>query len=160
LPPKQACHLRRERSVSPRVFGFCARTQEAAQLKKCYAALMTATPDTDHPSPGTASGDQQPGRILPFRSTRLSEPRSPREPAELVIDDLGKYARANARDDDYSHRMMVNIAALVFVTALAAIAIWLASTMAQNRKNQDCVLSGRRNCVSIDPPALRDYAPP
>ena len=141
------------------LMGLRSRIWFLGWLLGCFAAVAGAQlPSAPPPGRSTIPLARIP-RVS--RAPRLDDflQDKPRE-AELVIDDLGKYARANARDDDYSHRMMVNIAALVFVTALAAIAIWLASTMAQNRKNQDCVLSGRRNCVSIDPPALRDYAPP
>jgi hypothetical protein len=40
--------------------------------------------------------------------------------------------------------------AFVFVAALIAAGLWLADTMAEMRKNQDCVLSGRRNCAPIE----------
>jgi hypothetical protein len=32
--------------------------------------------------------------------------------------------------------------------------VWLAMQIANMRKNQDCLLSGRRNCAPIDVPAL------
>jgi len=48
--------------------------------------------------------------------------------------------------------MTVNIAAFVFVAVLALIGYWLADTMATMRKNQDCVLTGRRGCTPIDIP--------
>ena len=44
--------------------------------------------------------------------------------------------------DDYRHRMIVNVAAFVFVIALIGAGLWLADTMARMRKNQDCVLVG------------------
>ncbi len=51
--------------------------------------------------------------------------------------------------------MLLNLAALVFVVFLAACGVWIANTMAQLRNNEDCVLSGRRNCNPIDLPALK-----
>jgi hypothetical protein len=33
---------------------------------------------------------------------------------------------------------------------LSAVGIWLVSQIADMRKNQDCVLSGQRNCAGID----------
>jgi hypothetical protein len=50
--------------------------------------------------------------------------------------------------------MMVNLAALAFTVALAIAGIWLAIQIADMRKNQDCLLSGRRNCAPIDVKAL------
>ena len=41
-----------------------------------------------------------------------------------------------------------------FTVALAVAGIWLAIQIADMRKNQDCLLSGRRNCAPIDVKAL------
>jgi hypothetical protein len=51
--------------------------------------------------------------------------------------------------DDFEHRMWTNVAVLGFVIALVACGIWLAVTMADQRKSQDCVLMGRRDCARI-----------
>jgi hypothetical protein len=50
--------------------------------------------------------------------------------------------------------MMVNLAALAFTVVLSIVGVWLVSQIADMRKNQDCVLSGRRNCTQIDVNAL------
>jgi hypothetical protein len=50
--------------------------------------------------------------------------------------------------------MMVNIAALAATIALAAAGAWLTIQIADLRKNQDCVLSGRSNCMPIEVKAL------
>jgi hypothetical protein len=65
------------------------------------------------------------------------------------VKDLAKYERGEGADD-YRHRMIVNVAAFLFVIALIGAGIWLADTMAQMRKNQDCVLSGRRGCSPVE----------
>ena len=65
------------------------------------------------------------------------------------IDDLSKYERVED-GDDYRHRMLVNAAAFVFVVALIVVGLWLADTMAEMRKNQDCVLSGRHGCTPVE----------
>ena len=93
-------------------------------------------------------------RILPFRprgSSRLGGRAGHRalpQPAPPA-DGLAKY-EGGAADDDYRHRMMVNFAALVFTIFLGVVGGWLALQIAEMRKNQDCVLSGRRNCTPID----------
>ena len=46
--------------------------------------------------------------------------------------------------------MLVNLAALLATIVLALAGAWLAVQMADLRKKQDCVLSGRRNCAPID----------
>ncbi len=51
--------------------------------------------------------------------------------------------------DDFHHRMWANAAALIFTVALIAAGVWLAVSIADMRKTQDCVLSGRRNCAPI-----------
>ena len=56
--------------------------------------------------------------------------------------------------DDFRHRMLANIAALAFTIALTAIGIWLAVSIADLRRTQDCVLMGRRDCVKITTPLL------
>ena len=50
--------------------------------------------------------------------------------------------------------MVVNLAALAFTIVLALAGVWLALQIADMRKNQDCLLSGRRNCAPIDAHAL------
>ena len=45
--------------------------------------------------------------------------------------------------------MLANLAALAFTVALTAIGIWLAMSIADLRKTQDCVLMGRRDCARI-----------
>jgi hypothetical protein len=66
-----------------------------------------------------------------------------------AVEDLAKYEGGDG-DDDYRHRMMVNLAALVFTILLAGAGAWLAINIAEMRKNQDCVLSGRKNCSPVD----------
>jgi hypothetical protein len=46
--------------------------------------------------------------------------------------------------------MMVNVAALLATVALSIAGAWLALQLADVRKNQDCVLSGRSNCMRIE----------
>lgn len=53
--------------------------------------------------------------------------------------------------------MTVNIVALAFVALLGLVGYWLADTMATMRKNQDCVLSGRRACTPVDVPSRERF---
>jgi hypothetical protein len=66
--------------------------------------------------------------------------------------DLARYERAPEEPDDFRHRMLANLAAFAFTVALTAIGIWLAMSIADLRKTQDCVLMGRRDCARIDVP--------
>jgi hypothetical protein len=106
---------------------------------------------TADPSPST---DDR--RVVPFRRHRTVSTASghgwrwptvgPRSPAPP---DLAKF-EGGETEDDYRHRMLVNLAAIVFTIALASAGAWLAIKIADMRKNQDCYLSGRRNCTPID----------
>ncbi|MFC0241132.1 hypothetical protein [Rhodopseudomonas telluris] len=70
-----------------------------------------------------------------------------------IDNDLSRYERANdPSTDDFRHRMMTNLAALAFTVALTVIGFWLATSIADMRKTQDCVLMGRRDCANIPTP--------
>ncbi len=80
--------------------------------------------------------------MLPFR-------RGPGRPPVPPVPDLSKYERGDG-GDDYRHRMIVNIAAFIFVLGLIGAGVWVADRMAQMRRDQDCVLSGRRGCTPVE----------
>lgn len=89
------------------------------------------------------------GRILPFRRLR----RRAVPPPVAPVEDVGKYARSE-EPDNYRQRMINNGLAFAFCILLVAIGVWLATTIAEMRRNQDCVLAGRRNCAQLNvPPA-------
>jgi hypothetical protein len=111
--------------------------------------------------PATGDGEHQ---VLPFRPRNAvgshAGPRShpsPRAEEATVspVRDLAKYESSDAGEDNYRHRMTVNLAALLVTVVLAIAGIWLALQIAELRKNQDCVLSGRRNCMPIDVNTLK-----
>ena len=85
-------------------------------------------------------------RVVKFRPRTSAQPpgSSPHE-----APDLSRYARAAEEPDDFRHRMLANLAAFAFTVALTAIGIWLALSIAELRKTQDCVLMGRRDCAQI-----------
>jgi len=74
------------------------------------------------------------------------------QPVELSRLDLSRHERPRQQPDDFRQRMLANIAAFAFTVALTAVAIWLAMSIADLRKTQDCVLMGRRDCVRISSP--------
>ena len=74
------------------------------------------------------------------------------EPVGLSRLDLSRYEEPREEPDDFRHRMLANIAAFAFTVALTAVAIWLAMSIADLRKTQDCVLMGRHDCVRISSP--------
>jgi hypothetical protein len=90
------------------------------------------------------------GQILKFRARGSLFARPvPRPP----VDDLKKYEAApDSEPDDYRHRMIMNGLGLLVTVLLVVAGVWIADVMAKMRKDQDCVLSGRRNCTPIDVP--------
>ncbi|MBR1149514.1 hypothetical protein [Bradyrhizobium sp. JYMT SZCCT0428] len=92
--------------------------------------------------------------VVKFRPRTSAHPPSRREEpaaanAEPAANDLSRYERSRDEPDDFRHRMLANIAALAFTMALTVIGIWLAISIADLRKTQDCVLMGRRDCARI-----------
>ena len=73
-------------------------------------------------------------------------------PPPTAIGDLTPFERVADHYDDYRHRMVVNGAAFAFCLFLVVAGVWLVTTMAQMRKDQDCVLSGRRGCTPVEVP--------
>ena len=67
------------------------------------------------------------------------------------VSDLREFEHGDERDD-YRHRMIANAVALMFVVLLVGAGIWIADIMAAMRKNQDCVLMGRRGCTPVEVP--------
>jgi hypothetical protein len=100
-------------------------------------------------------------RVLKFRPRTTARPPGrlgyPGEPAlkqdvAQEPNDLSRYERPREEPDDFRHRMLANIAAFAFTVALTAVGIWLAMSIADMRKTQDCVLMGRRDCARISTP--------
>ena len=100
-------------------------------------------------------------RVLKFRprTTAQAPARrgSPGEPAlKQDVDGepnhLARYEQPRDEADDFRHRMLANIAAFAFTIALTAVGIWLAMSIADMRRTQDCVLMGRRDCARISTP--------
>ena len=93
------------------------------------------------------------GRVVPFR--RRGSLFTLNRPQPSPVQDLERFERTEG-EDDYRHRMFMNMMAAVVTIVLIAGGIWIANTMAMMRKNQDCVLSGKRNC---NPPVESPAAP-
>jgi hypothetical protein len=92
------------------------------------------------------------GRVVRLHR-RPAETRPP-VAGPTPVRDLAEYERGRSgpehEKDEYRHRMIVNGAAFLVVLALIIAGYWLADTMARMRKNQDCVLSGRRGCTPVE----------
>jgi hypothetical protein len=97
--------------------------------------------------------DDERGRVLPFRR----QGQLPRHvPPTPPVEDVGKYA-VSEEPDNYRQRMINNGLALAFCLLLVAIGVWLATSIAEMRRTQDCVLSGRRNCANVMVPPANPF---
>ena len=107
----------------------------------------------------TINTNDQNARVVPFRRRNGADIRhgseSPIGPAgrEPLTTGLERYERPDGTDDDYRHRMLVNVAALAVCLLLGAAGIWVAISIADLRRNQDCVLAGRKNCAGLSIPS-------
>jgi len=93
------------------------------------------------------------GQVVRFRPRDASRsgcrwpvPRA--RPNETPVADLSKYENSKG-EDDYRQRMTMNALALVATTILVAAGIWLAVSIADMVKKQDCYLQGGRNCNQL-----------
>jgi hypothetical protein len=112
------------------------------RAKMLCKSILSGIAMTDQPTP-----DQ--GRVIRFRPRgtprwRLSPPRRGNAP----VRDLSKYESTKG-EDDYRHRMTMNALALVVTTVLVVVGTWLAISIADMRKKQDCYLQGGRNCNQL-----------
>jgi hypothetical protein len=99
--------------------------------------------------------DGETGRVVHLRP-RLGVPRrqAPRPaalPGQPAIEDIAKYERAG-QDDDYRHRMFMNVLGFFTCAILVAVGVWIANAIAELRNNQDCVFSGRHDCAHLEVP--------
>lgn len=99
---------------------------------------------------GTPPSDDEDARILPFRHRRSDELDGGPAGRDEPVGGLDRYERDDDDADDYRHRMLVNVAAFLLVGGLIGAGLWIANTMAEMRKNQDCALQGRRNCTPME----------
>jgi hypothetical protein len=103
-----------------------------------------------------STGTDDDHQVLPFRRRNGAVdsghgrhwPWRGGKPAVPPVKSLASYEGGS--EDNYRHRMMVNLAALVVTIALSVAGVWLAVQIADLRKNQDCALSGKRNCLPIE----------
>jgi hypothetical protein len=98
------------------------------------------------------------GRVVPFQPRLPAAGNDNRKaqagsaPDAPEVGDLARFERSSEAPDDYRHRMRMNALAFLICSLLVAAGVWLAVTIAQMRKDQDCVLSGRRGCTPVDVP--------
>jgi hypothetical protein len=102
-----------------------------------------------HPPGGREETDPAKTPNIKTPNIKTSNIKTPNTDTSPAANDLSRYERPRDEGDDFRHRMLANLAALAFTVALTAIGIWLAVSIADLRKTQDCVLMGRRDCARI-----------
>lgn len=108
---------------------------------------MTAKPrETDPPSPDVTDVF---GQIIPFRPRPAEQSPHPQPAGVDASPNEGTEA------EEFKHRTLVNVAAFVFLAGLIGAGIWLAASISDLRRTQDCVLANRPNCAQIDVPPRR-----
>lgn len=149
--PARACMTGAERKEHTTVAGASC----GFHLKSGVGAPIEARRPGPDMTPDHSNAPDDDQRVVPFRPRRGARGgawRWPlRTPQPPPVEGLARYEGGDLDDDDdYRHRMMVNLAALAFTVVLALAGVWLVIQLADMRKNQDCVLSGRRNCAPIE----------
>ena len=123
------------------------KTRQPITSEEEHRVLKFRPRTSVHP-PGQR-GESGTGKLAQHKSAQHKSAQN--QPAQPE-DDLSRYERDREEPDDFRHRMLANIAAFAFTVALTAIGIWLAMSIADLRKTQDCVLMGRRDCAHISAP--------
>ena len=109
-----------------------------------------------------ADGAPRSAQVLQFRlrpraaEPSLADPDAADTNDEALLDDLSRYEQD--REDEpvnYARRMLMNVIAIAVVAVLIGVGVWLADTIAQMERDQDCVLQGRHNCAPIEVPVAR-----
>jgi hypothetical protein len=106
-------------------------------------------PNDDRARNEKENGSDNYDRVVPLRPRPKSSwaERSGRAARETPSED------ADDTDDNGTRRTLANLVGLVLVVGLIATGIWLAHAIADMRRGEDCVLSGRRNCMPIEIPS-------
>ena len=143
-PPPARFHVGSAAAVLRKAQDFsrigAVKTQRPIISDDEHVVLKFRPRTSAHPPGGTEEPD-------PARNPNSSKTPNTRRPP--AASDLSRYERPRDEGDDFRHRMLANVAALAFTVALTAIGIWLAVSIADLRKTQDCVLMGRRDCARI-----------
>jgi hypothetical protein len=93
--------------------------------------------------------DQDKGRVVAFRpraSRSWNANLRPRDQSRSPVADLSKYSRA-PEEDDYPHRMFMNLLAFLVLSFIVGCGIWLADNISDRDKDLNCGRISPTNCV-------------
>ena len=96
------------------------------------------------------------GKILRFERRGPGKPFLASSTSHPIDDDPDDFARFEQEKDepiDYRHRMIMNLIALAILISLVGIGVWIADTISDLQREQDCLMQGRSNCAPIEVPA-------
>jgi hypothetical protein len=104
-------------------------------------------------TPQETQRTEERGRVLPFRprAARSRSEKLLRDQARSPVPDLSRFHR-QPDDEDYGHRMLMNVLAFAVLSVMIFFGVWIADNMTQRATGQDCVLLGRTNCAPIPVP--------
>jgi hypothetical protein len=119
--------------------------------QSCFGNLVVLCPRQakDKAVTGTDPSEQE-AQILEFRPRGSLFARKAVRPP--LVPDLSKFESSREEPDDFRHRMLMNGLGFAVTVLLIVGGVWIADVMAHIRKDQDCVLSGRKNCAPISIP--------
>ena len=93
------------------------------------------------------------GQILKFEPRRPGKLASAtRQPVEDDLDDFAQFEQEQDEPIDYRHRMIMNLIALAILISLVGLGVWIADTISDLQRDQDCLMQGRSNCAPIELP--------
>ena len=98
--------------------------------------------------------DAGPFQILKFEPRRADKPSfgSATPPVEDDLDDFARFEQEQDEPIDYRHRMTMNLIALAILVSLVGLGVWIADTISDLQREQDCLVQGRSNCAPIEIP--------
>jgi len=107
---------------------------------------------TKEQSKSTNDGEHVVIKFRPRTSADAQKVRAEQVATTRQPEDLSQFEQSG-EPDDYRHRMRMNIAAGLFTVVLIGFGVWLAMSIADLRRTQDCILYGRRDCAVMPQPS-------
>ncbi len=95
------------------------------------------------------------GQILKFEPRRPGNPSlavAASAPADNDLDDFARFEQVQDEPIDYRHRTIMNLIALAILILLVGFGVWIADTITDLQREQDCLMQGRSNCAPIEIP--------
>ena len=75
-----------------------------------------------------------------------------RDQSRSPVNDLSKFSRGS-EEDDYPHRMFMNLLAFLVLSFIVGCGVWLADNLSEQNKDQDCGRISRTYCVPMPGPS-------